>query len=271
MKVITLLNEKGGVGKTTLAVHIAEGLAAKYSLRAMLIDADPQGHSTRRCAWTPKAPGFYDLLVRGKNFMDVAVEIPGEKFGIPDERLPDGRLWVIPSNIETRNIAASISDADALALRLDELHDLIDVVVIDTSPTPSLLHGAIYTATDAILYPTKLEMMAFDGLVESITHRMAADEQRKKRWGIPPMDVLGIVPIAYRKGTIEQDRNLSDLIGHFGSMVWDAVPQRTLWTEAESQALPVYMIAPFSPAAAEAWQMIDRVAEKLGVVNYVQA
>jgi cellulose biosynthesis protein BcsQ len=140
------------------------------------------------------------------------------------------------------------------------MRDKIDIVIIDTSPTPSLLHGAIYTATDAILYPTKLAYTSFDGLVESIKHRMAADETRHKNWGIAPMEVLGIVPVEYRANTIEQQENLRALKDHFGDRVWNPIPQRTHWIECEGQAQPVYQMYPTSIASADAWYLIDRVA-----------
>lgn len=113
MKVITLLNEKGGVGKTTLATHLAMGMAARGA-KVLLVDGDPQGHATIRCG-VKKSPGLYELLVRDAQWREVVVNVAPEKFGIPGEVLPAGRLWVLPSNVETRNIANSISESSLLA------------------------------------------------------------------------------------------------------------------------------------------------------------
>lgn len=261
MLVITLINEKGGVGKTTLAIHIAAGLAARGS-RVVIIDGDPQGHATIRNG-VKKAPALYDLLVRDGEWKNAVRAVAPERFVIPGKS--PGKLWVVPSNVETRNIASSISDADALALRLDELKDMVDIVIIDTSPTPSLLHGAFYTATDKIIYPTKLSFTSFDGLVESIHRRMAADEARQKRWGLPPIQVAGIVPVEYRASTVEQQRNLEELKKQFGDLVWRPIPQRTIWTESESAALPVYALDPHSEAALDVWELVDRIQEVLSV------
>lgn len=263
MQVITLINEKGGVGKTTIAVHIACGLAAR-GLRVVVIDGDPQGHATIRLG-VKKGPALYDLLVRDGEWKNAVRGVSPEKFGVPGERLPDGKLWVVPSNVETRNIASSISDADSLAMRLEELKTMVDVVLIDTSPTPSLLHGAFYTATDLIMYPTKMTFTSFDGLVESIKRRMAADKARQERWGLPPIRVAGIVPTEYRASTTEQQRNLDELRAQFGDLVWQPIPQRTIWTESESAALPVYALDPANDAAFDVWELIDRVQEVLSV------
>ena len=69
MKIVTLLNEKGGVGKTTTATHLAAGLAIRGH-RVLLLDTDPQGHATVTLG-NKKMPGFYDLMVRNAAFEDI--------------------------------------------------------------------------------------------------------------------------------------------------------------------------------------------------------
>jgi chromosome partitioning protein len=263
MKVITLLNEKGGVGKTTLATHMAMGMAARGA-KVLLVDGDPQGHATIRCG-LKKSPGLYDLLVRDAQWRDVVATVAPEKYGIPGDVLPTGRLWVLASNVETRNVANSISEVSLLAERLEDWQSSIDVVVIDSSPTPSLLHGVFYTATDYVVYPTQLAFSSFDGLVESIKHRMEADKSRQNRWSLPNIEVLGIVPTMYRSVTTEQRDNLTELKNQFGSMVWEPIPQATIWQEAESRARSVYSLDPNCDAAGHVWEMCDRVQEVCGV------
>lgn len=263
MKTIFVGNEKGGVGKTTVAVHLAAGMACR-GLRVMLVDADPQGHSTIRFGLA-KTAGIYDLLVRDANWADAAKKIPGEKFGIPDSPLPKGSLFILPSNVETRNIANSINDADLFAQRLLELEDRVDLAIIDTSPTPSLLHGILYTASDAVIYPTKLTYTSFDGLVEAIQHREQADKIRAARWGMKPITLLGIVPVEYRAGTLEQDGNLGRLQEQFGDAVWSPVPQRTIWTETERVKCPVWGIDPGCQAAVDAWRLVKQFEERVYV------
>lgn len=263
MKVITLLNEKGGVGKTTLALHMAMGMAARGA-RVLLLDGDPQGHATIRCG-LKKAPGLYDLLVREAQWKEVVRVLPAEKFGLPGEVLPTGRLSVLPGNIETRSIINSISEASLLAERLEEWGDKLDLVIIDTSPTPSLLHGVFYTTTDYVVYPTQLAFTSFDGLVESIQHRMQADKTRADKWKLPKIEVLGIVPTQYRGATTEQRDNYARLQKQFGALVWQPIPQATIWTEAESRAQPVYQLNPDSEATGQVWEMCDKIQEVCGV------
>jgi chromosome partitioning protein len=258
MRIITLLNEKGGVAKTTSAIHIAAGLASRGK-RVVLVDADPQGHATIGLG-LKKAPGLYDLLVRDAEFDAVLVPVAADRYVL--DAAAAGDLMVIPSNVETRNIANSIDDAFKVVDRFAELDGFADVVIFDTSPTPSLLHGSIYMATDAILYPTMLEAWSLDGLAESILHRDQAQVQRK-RWNLPDIEVLGIIPTKFRAKTLEHADGLERLNNRFADLVWNPISERTIWAEAASQQKPVYMFAPGTPAALECWEIVDQVEARL--------
>lgn len=265
MKVVTISNEKGGVGKTTIATHVAAGMAARGK-RVLLIDGDPQGHATVRCG-LKKAPGLYNLLAREDDWKNVVYAIAGERFGIPGESSPRGKLWVLPSNIETRAITDALSDATRLAERLDEFNAVAqpDLVVIDTSPTPSLLHTLYYVASDALIYAAMLTYTAFDGLVESIKRRLEANRSRENRWSLPPIEVLGIVPTITKLHTSEERDNLNVLTEQYPDLIWKPIPDRTAWKQAESRQLPVWSINPHSPAALDAYEMLDHVEETLYV------
>lgn len=257
MKVITLLNEKGGVGKTTLATHISAGLAAQGH-NVLLVDADAQGHATLRCGF-PKSAGLYDLLIRDGEWSELTRQVDSERYSVPAWRA--GKLYVLPSNKETRNIANTTNDGAIFARRLDELRDAgkIDLVVIDTSPTPSLLHATFFVASDYVLIPTELAYSSFDGLSESIKSKQGADGGRKRFYDLPPIEVLGIVPMKFRTSTKEQIDNLAKLKQQFGDKVWSPIPLRTLWTETEGTALPVWKLDAGSEATEECWSLVQQV------------
>src|SRR5687767_11195126 len=101
MKVIGILNEKGGVGKTTLSVTLGCGLAA-IGKRVMIVDTGEQGHGAVALGLA-KAPGFFELMQRNARWKDVIVPIPPEKFLPPGKAtMTGGTLMIVPSNIETR-------------------------------------------------------------------------------------------------------------------------------------------------------------------------
>lgn len=262
MKVITLMNEKGGVGKTTLATHLAAGLAIR-GLKVVLIDADAQGHATVAFGLAKEA-GFYDLIVRNADFRDVLRLVPPERYALPDEAAQvKGQLMVIPSNVETRTISMSISDAFAVLKRVMQLRSAVDVIIFDTSPTPSLLHSSIYMTTDSIIYPTLLEKWSFDGLRESIAHKSQFDPLRKQ-YNLGEIEMMGIVPTMTRMQTLEHQDNLDQLTKAFGSLVWDGIPMRTIWTEASSAKRSVFNLAPGSKTEADAWNFVKRA---MGVLH----
>lgn len=259
MKTITLLNEKGGVGKTTLATHISAGLAFR-GYKVLLVDADPQGHATVSLGLKSE-PGLYELLVRSAPFQDIVRTVPKEQYTVV-EKEAQGELYVIPGNVETRSIPLNISDVFVVHDRLRLLEDIIDIVVIDTPPTPSLLHSAIYMATDAIIYPTECEYLSFDGLAKSLTHRHQFQTMRTSK-GLKPIEVMGIVPNKLKGRTLTHYSNLQQLQEKFGDMVWSPIRHRIMWAEASVSRRPVFSYAPGSEAAAEIWKLIDQVEETL--------
>jgi chromosome partitioning protein len=246
MITITIGNEKGGVGKTTTAVTLAAGLAAR-GRRVLLIDADAQGHATRALG-LQKAPSLYNWLVRGADLQNVLHAVPPDRYG------GDGKpnFFIIPSNVETRNIANSISDAYAVADALEPLQPIFDYVFIDTSPTPSLLHGAIYLATDYMLYPTLCEYWSFDGLAESMSRKDAVRN-------VHEVKTLGILPYRVRLQTLEHSENLANLQEQFGNLVWEPIPDSIVWAEAAAFQLPVFVHAPDHSAAKLAMRLVDRI------------
>lgn len=259
MHVITLLNEKGGVGKTTLATHIGAGLAVR-GLRVIIIDADPQGHATVSLGMQRK-PGLYDLLVRDASFSSVLQQVPEDNYCIPNQKV-EGALYVIPSNEETRAIPMMTSDGLIVLKRLGELENVVDVVIFDTSPTPSLLHASIYMATHSIIYPTECEYLSLDGLVQSLQHKDQLQPTRQQ-WGLNTIDIMGIVPMKYRESTVLHNRNLEVMRKQFGEKVWQPLALRTVWGEASLIRRPVFHLAPQSKAANEVWKVVLRVEEAI--------
>jgi chromosome partitioning protein len=246
MIVITIGNEKGGVGKTTTCTTLAAGLAHRGK-RVLLIDGDAQGHATRALG-LQKEPALYNWLVRHADYNDVMRPVPPERYGVEK----GGNFFIVPSNVETRNIATSISDAYAVADSLEPLGDVFDYVFIDTSPTPSLLHGAIYLATDYMIYPTLCEYWSFDGLSESLGRRQSVQH-------VHQIKILGIIPYRVRLQTLEHSENLERLKQQFGELVWEPVTESIVWAEATAFQLPVFVHAPDHAAAKTAWQLVDHI------------
>lgn len=263
MKVLTFLNEKGGVGKTTMASTIGAGLAI-MGYRVLMIDADPQGHLTLSLG-LKKQHSLYDLLVRDAEFTDPGVVVPVSPniFAPPDTQIR-GRLYIVPGNRETRLISQALeNEFFAIRERLKDLQqqDLIDVVIFDTSPTPSPFHAYIYLATHHILYPTEVTYLSFDGLVSSIQVTTGFSKQ-KEQSGMESIKLTGIIPTKYRAKTLEHREKLTSLKQGFGELVWNPMPMSVVWEEAMARQVSIFRYAYDHPVAKDAWKTVTLTKER---------
>lgn len=255
MKVITLLNEKGGVGKTTMAVNIASGLAINGH-KVLVIDADPQANLTIAFGHSPK-PLLYDLLVREVSFSEIVGTVSPEIYE-DTNRASNGQLLIIPGNRETRSIPNQIDNAWVLSERLEDIASDLDFVIFDTPPTPSLLHAAIYIATDYIMFPTEMEYFAINGLINSVESRRNFSNERVK-FGQSEIAVLGIVPNKYRSNTLEHKDNLELLQERFGEWVLPPIPLTTIIPESSGFNRSIFNHAPESTAAKIFTSIINHI------------
>jgi chromosome partitioning protein len=153
MTIITIANQKGGVGKTTTAVTMAHGLAL-CGQRILLVDLDPQGHVAFSLG-LPKAPGFYRLIVDEEPIEKVAVPTRENLEIIPgDKHTEKAKRTIIISNFPTETIGRALKGAE------------YDVVILDLAPSLDVLHVSALMASDWVLIPTKLDAMAIDGVNE---------------------------------------------------------------------------------------------------------
>ncbi len=260
MKVITLLNEKGGVGKTTLATHIAAGLAIR-GWRVVLIDADPQGQASALMG-LPKEAGFYNLLVREAEFQDVVRFVKPDTYSAQPV---EGELYILPGNIETRVIPHVTPNPFIIRQRLEELDGWADVVVFDTSPTPSIIHTAIYMATDAVLLPTIPGFLGMDGIAHSIMHQENVQAMRQEN-ALGDVTRLGIIPTMYRSNTNAHDVALQQLVKEFKRNLWPPMPLRTVFEQAALVGQLLYKYAPQDETTVQVLgALVDRVELGMGL------
>lgn len=261
MKVLTLLNEKGGVGKTTLSTHLAAGLAIRGH-RVLFIDADAQANATRAFGFS-KQPRLYDLCARDAEWKHSLQSVPVDRYA-PTDRPSLGKLYILAGNHETMLIPQAMRKQSHLAKRLLQMHKAFDFVVIDTAPTPSALNEAVLLASDWVIIPTECESFSLqDGLPDSIQHVLAANESRVTSQ-LSGVEVIGIVPNKFRKTTVLHTQFLEMAQADYGDLVWSAIPQQIAISETQATRKFLYMDAPL-PATALMWRMVERVERKAGV------
>lgn len=261
MYTITLLNEKGGVGKTSLANALASGLAVRGH-RVLVADTDAQGHATLSFG-VPKEAGLYNFLVRRDETAKCLKKVPKDVW-LPEDKESQGEIFIIPSNFETRNIASSMGDGFYLANRIRSMADVFDFVIFDTSPTPSLLHTSIYMATDGIIYPTELEALSVDGLMESEARLSNANDYFVKRGIRSPIEPLGIVPNKTTMRLIEHGEYWKALVNEFGQdIMFKPISDRVKWKEAQTARKSIFAYAPDSDEAYIAERFVSEVMERM--------
>lgn len=255
MKIITFLNEKGGVGKTTLTAHVGAGLALRGA-RVLLLDADPQANLTRTLGLA-KEPALYNLLVRNVSWKGNIKRVADEVY-VPKGSVCN-RLSAVPGNIETRLIPMAISDDRLFYRRLMELHKMFDVVLCDTSPTPSLFHASVIAGSHMIVVPTELEpYSAFEGLAASLLHAGELHNKAMSK-GADMANVIGIVPVKYREGTVTHNTILNKLRKQHGdALVWSPIHLSIIFADVVLKQKLLYAIG-----ESEALAQVDAITEKV--------
>jgi chromosome partitioning protein len=231
MQVITVNSEKGGTGKTTISTHVAALLAARGK-RVLLVDFDPQGSATMSFG-LPLEPGLFKLLVDRVDIADV-IRKPAPESYCPPGVTPKGQLYILPGNSHTHGITSIVDDKDIFAEALEDLENAIDVVVIDTAPSPGMLLALAYRASNWILVPSQMEFLSMVGIMATIT------SATKK--GIR---LMAIQPNQFRERTElhrYHHRQLCEAAAENNWTVWEPIPQSIVWAEASTLRQMVYSL-----------------------------
>ncbi len=229
-QVISISNQKGGVGKTTSAVNLAASLAAAEK-RCLVVDCDPQGNATTGCGLDPKSltNGLYDLLLGGVPAEDVlqATVLPGLSIIGADPNLIGAELEI-----------ASASDREYLLRKaLLPVCSQFDFVFMDCPPSLGFLTLNALTAADALLVPLQCEYYALEGLT-----RLMETVRAVKRGLNPGLHLTGILLTMY-----DSRNNLSlqveeEVRDHFKDLVYRAmIPRNVRLSESPSHGMPVLL------------------------------
>ena len=225
-KIIAVVNQKGGVGKTTTAINVSSQLAVEKQ-SVLLLDLDPQGNATSGLGLPKeKIATTYDVLCKNLLLGSAVVETS------------INNLHVLPANADLAAAEVELVGQEqrefTLAKALSEIN--YDYIVIDCPPALGLLTINALTAATAVLIPVQAEYYALEGLGQ-LLNTIQAIKQRTN----PNLDILGIALTMYDKRNALSDQVYSELKNYFGDKLFSTIiPRNVRLAEAPSYGRTIY-------------------------------
>ena len=238
-RVHSLVNQKGGVGKTTTAINLGAYLA-KFGQRVLIVDADPQANAT-------SSLGIDKHTVKGGTYEALLGGAPANALLLQNPRL---KLALLPSSPSLAGaeveLVNELGRESKLKQALAPLVDRYDYTLIDCPPSLGLLTiNGLMAARDGVLIPVQCEYLALEGLGE-LTHTI----QRVRAALFPGLKVRGVILTMFDGRTHLSVDVVAEVHKYFQEQVFEAIiPRSVRLAEAPSYGLPVSDYAPGSNAA----------------------
>ncbi len=236
-KVISVANQKGGVGKTTTTVNLST-LLAKKGKKVLLIDTDPQGNATSGLGITKEVElSVYDILVGDTEFDETIQETAIKN------------LSVCPSNISLAGaeveLVSMMSREQRLKTKLDVIKDRYDYILIDCPPSLGLITLNAFTASDSVLIPVQCEYFALEGLGQLLNTVNLVKKHLNKN-----LEIEGALLTMYDARTNLSNQVVKEVKKYFEDKVYKTViPRNVRLSEAPSYGMPISIYDPRSKGA----------------------
>ena len=228
--VISLANQKGGVGKTTTAVNLAACLAERRK-KVLLVDLDPQANATSGLGIEKKeGQSIYHALL-GEGSVEALIQ-----------RTQLDRLDVVTSEVDLAGSEIDVARSDRYLHRFKEAiaplaaQDRYDFILVDCPPSLGILTMNALTASESVIIPLQCEYYALEGL--SVITRLV--QQLKDSGANPDLKVEGIVMTMYDARTNLSQQVVQDVVAHFGELIYETlIPRSVRLSEAPSYGKPI--------------------------------
>ncbi len=236
-KIIAVVNQKGGVGKTTTAVNLSAVLAKKGK-KVLLIDEDPQGNATSGLGIDKNVEkSTYDVIVNDTRLEEVVVQTPIKN------------LYLCPSNINLAGaeveLVSMMSRESKLKEKLETIKDKFHYIIIDCPPSLGLLTINSLTAANSLLIPIQCEYYALEGVGQLMNTVNLIKRQLNKE-----LYIEGVVLTMNDARTNLSTQVVNEVKKFFKDNVYKTViPRNVKLSEAPSFGMPISVYAPMSKGA----------------------
>jgi len=244
-RILAVFNHKGGTGKTTTAVHVAAGLAARGA-KVLLVDADGQGNVGASLGLEAER-SLYHVLVMGLPFEQARVSArPNLDVIVANETLAAAELYIAGQRNRDR----------VMATRLSRAREVYDYVIIDCSPSLSLLNQNALVCADAVLCPVACDYLSLIG----IRQVLRTVKHVNKILG-HPVNFWGVLPTLFDSRARICNEALDTLRKNFRDVCLDPIHFAIKVKEAPSLGKTMFEYAPTSNAAQDYWRVIERLLQ----------
>jgi chromosome partitioning protein len=259
-KIITLANQKGGVGKTTSAINIAASLAI-LEYKVLLVDADPQANATSGVGFDPKAvqTSLYDCLVNGTKISEIVL-----KTETPN-------LWLIPSHVDLVGAEIELINQPSreyiFKQLIEEVREEYDFIIIDCSPSLGLITVNALAAADSVLIPVQCEYFALEGLGKLLNTIKIVQSRLNTT-----LEIEGILLTMYDPRLRLSNQVVDEIRRHFENIVFDTIIHRnTRLGEAPSFGKPAIVYDAESKGSVNYMSLVRELLHRNNLMSLPEA
>jgi len=255
-KVITLANQKGGVGKTTSAINIAACLAV-LEYKTLLIDADPQANATSGVGFDPRniKTSLYECLINEVKPQDIILETE-----TPNLYLLPSHLDLVGAEIELINHP---NREKIFKQVLEDVKKEYDFIIIDCSPSLGLITVNALTASDSVIIPVQCEYFALEGLGKLLNTIKIVQTRLN-----PDLEIEGILLTMYDPRLRLSNQVVDEIKKHFENIVYETIIHRnTRLGEAPSFGKPAIMYDAESKGSINYMNLVREILQRNNATN----